>query len=253
MTASEHTELLPAVEKIEMVDWSSGFAEPADPVWRIVLNGYCADFPTETAAQNFAGAIAAWNGRPEPEMDLWPDDPAPIADKAVDHVFKDLARVLGLETWYPQDGSESWEGDVFATMMRILTDAGVIDPETGTRWPVALPDGAEPVPVAWRWRHSGGPWRFLDNGELPDDRDAYITSQPGYEAAPVFASPTGMGVTEEMVDEAAFGIWYLRVKGDRKVARDRWDFVKHDASCDAVKEQARAALTAALGMEGSPS
>lgn len=71
------------------------------------------------------------------EGDLWPDDPAPIADKAVDHVFKDLAKALGLETWTQQDGSETWEGDVWATMMGILNDAGVIDPETGERAPAS--------------------------------------------------------------------------------------------------------------------
>ena len=46
------------VERIECVDWSSGFEEPADPLWRIELGGYCADFPSEQAARNFAGQIA---------------------------------------------------------------------------------------------------------------------------------------------------------------------------------------------------
>ncbi len=46
------------VERVEMLDYSTGFTEPAEPIWRIVLNGYCADFPTETAARNFAAQIA---------------------------------------------------------------------------------------------------------------------------------------------------------------------------------------------------
>lgn len=47
------------VERVEMEDWGEGYAAPADPIWRIVINGYCADFPTETAARNFANAIGA--------------------------------------------------------------------------------------------------------------------------------------------------------------------------------------------------
>lgn len=47
------------VERVEMEDWSEGYSAPADPIWRIVINGYCADFPTETAARNFANAIGA--------------------------------------------------------------------------------------------------------------------------------------------------------------------------------------------------
>lgn len=78
---------------------------------------------------------------PVEEMDLWPDDPAPIADKAADHVFKDFAKALGLETWHPQDGSESWEGDVWATAVRMLEDAGVLDPETGKRHVIAPVEG----------------------------------------------------------------------------------------------------------------
>lgn len=55
----------PTVERVECV---SGIGTPADPVWRIEIDGFCADFETETAANNFAAAIAAWNRRaPDPE------------------------------------------------------------------------------------------------------------------------------------------------------------------------------------------
>lgn len=77
--------------------------------------------------------LDALTAEKEANYDLWPDDPAPIADKAADHVFKDFAKLLGLETWYPQDGSETWEGDVWATAVRMLEDAGVLDHETGER------------------------------------------------------------------------------------------------------------------------
>lgn len=53
-----------AVERVEMVDWSSGSAEPADPIWRIVINGQCADFPSEAAARNFAAQITALRSAP---------------------------------------------------------------------------------------------------------------------------------------------------------------------------------------------
>lgn len=49
---------VPPVEKIEMVQ---GFfpEEPADPMWRVQVSGICADFETETAANNFRNAILA--------------------------------------------------------------------------------------------------------------------------------------------------------------------------------------------------
>jgi hypothetical protein len=98
-----------------------------------------------------AERLAALRSSPaEPEMDLWPDDPAPIADKAADHVFKDFAKALGLETWSPQDGSETWEGDVWATCVRMLEDAGVIDPETGELRSSPAVDGVGVKPLVWR-------------------------------------------------------------------------------------------------------
>ncbi|RWL14852.1 MAG: restriction alleviation protein, Lar family [Mesorhizobium sp.] len=45
------------VERVDCVTWKNGFQEEAGDFWRIVLDGYCADFPTETAAKNFADAI----------------------------------------------------------------------------------------------------------------------------------------------------------------------------------------------------
>ena len=54
-------------------------------------------------------------------------------DEAADFIFHELAEALGLSTFTPQDGSESWKGDVRATLMGILHDASVIDRETGER------------------------------------------------------------------------------------------------------------------------
>lgn len=49
---------VPPVEKIEMVQ-GDYLNEPADPVWRVQVSGFCADLPTETAANNFRNAILA--------------------------------------------------------------------------------------------------------------------------------------------------------------------------------------------------
>lgn len=48
-----------AVQQVECVSWEKGYEEPADPIYRIEIDGYCADFDTSTAAVNFAGAINA--------------------------------------------------------------------------------------------------------------------------------------------------------------------------------------------------
>lgn len=45
------------IECVECVSYQNGYEEPADPIWRIVLDEICADFETEQAAQNFADAI----------------------------------------------------------------------------------------------------------------------------------------------------------------------------------------------------
>jgi hypothetical protein len=48
-----------AVQQIKCVSWEKGYEEPAEPIYRIEIDGYCADFDTSTAAVNFAGAINA--------------------------------------------------------------------------------------------------------------------------------------------------------------------------------------------------
>ncbi len=54
-------EAIARVEEIECVQiWPPG--EPADPIWRIEIGGYCADFEHEQAARNFANAINAASG-----------------------------------------------------------------------------------------------------------------------------------------------------------------------------------------------
>jgi hypothetical protein len=52
------------VECVECVSYESGFEQPSDPTWRIEINGYCADFATETAAHNFARQIGSLRSPP---------------------------------------------------------------------------------------------------------------------------------------------------------------------------------------------
>lgn len=61
------------------------------------------------------------------------------ADDAVDFVFNRLASKLGLADWQVVEGSEGWEGDVSATLYRLLVDAGIIDDETGAVASLATP------------------------------------------------------------------------------------------------------------------
>lgn len=61
------------------------------------------------------------------------------ADDAVDFVFNRLASKLGLADWQVVEGSEEWEGDVSATLHRLLVDAGIIDDETGAVASLATP------------------------------------------------------------------------------------------------------------------
>lgn len=59
MTRQEQiTAAMPPVERIEML--TGIFSDqPADPEWRVQVSGICADFATETAANNFRNAILA--------------------------------------------------------------------------------------------------------------------------------------------------------------------------------------------------
>jgi hypothetical protein len=62
-------------------------------------------------------------------------------DEGVNYVFDNLALALGLTQWVAKDGSESWDGDVYATLMGILYDAKVLDPEDNSR--IATPASGE--------------------------------------------------------------------------------------------------------------
>lgn len=57
--SDELNEALPPVKRIEMVSFASGYEEPAPSMFRVMVSGICADFETETAANNMRNAILA--------------------------------------------------------------------------------------------------------------------------------------------------------------------------------------------------
>lgn len=50
-------------------------------------------------------------------------------DEGATFVMTALAEALAVTDWTIHDGSETWDGDVSATMMSILYDSGAVDPE----------------------------------------------------------------------------------------------------------------------------
>lgn len=59
-----------------------------------------------------------------------------VQDVGADFVIETLAEALGVLTWTPCDGTETWEGDVTGTLYNILRDAKAID--SGTDEPAAI-------------------------------------------------------------------------------------------------------------------
>lgn len=88
-----------SVERVEMVNYESGYEQPAEPIWRVVVGGYCADFETESAARNFAGAIAALTPAPEAAQ----AEAVPVAAA----YLIDLIGEFGREVFYLLDDCET--------------------------------------------------------------------------------------------------------------------------------------------------
>lgn len=60
-------------------------------------------------------------------------------DEGADFVLAALGKALGYEYWTQHDGSETWDGDVHATLMHLLWDAEVLDRETNERLSPPIP------------------------------------------------------------------------------------------------------------------
>lgn len=58
-----------------------------------------------------------------------PETPEAAADWAADFVLATLAEALGVASWSPCDGTETWEGDVAGTVYGILRTARVLNDE----------------------------------------------------------------------------------------------------------------------------
>lgn len=88
---------------------------------------------TELRDRRAAGGEAvAWQDINPTEYD--PDaPPSHSADNAAMFILDALSKQLGLESYSPADGSETWEGDVLGTMQNILVTAGIWDEYEGKR------------------------------------------------------------------------------------------------------------------------
>jgi len=83
-------------------------------------------------------------------------------DEGANFVLSELAHALKLERWEQKDASETWDGDVHATLMGILYGASVLDPETNER--VAYPEKGDPI--AWRVRQfEDQRWNYVADKE----------------------------------------------------------------------------------------
>lgn len=98
------------------------------PVWdRWALDiGAAVHAALQVARSSFAAA---------PPVPVSEDAVEAAKDEAADYVLDHLAKALGLKQWSNKEGSESWDGDVYATLMGVLYDAKVLDPETNERVP----------------------------------------------------------------------------------------------------------------------
>jgi hypothetical protein len=92
---------LKPVERIEMVNYETGFQTPADPMWRVEVSGYCADFETETAANNFHAAIAALHPSDSPALE------AGVAELRAE-LAREKARADRLDALINSPETEDW-------------------------------------------------------------------------------------------------------------------------------------------------
>lgn len=60
-------------------------------------------------------------------------------DAGVDFVLDHLAKALKLDQYVNHDGSETWDGDVLATLWGVLYDANVLDPQDNSRMVLVKP------------------------------------------------------------------------------------------------------------------
>ena len=118
------------------------------------------------------------------------------ADDAVDFVFNRLASKLGLVDWRVVEGSEEWEGDVSATLHRLLIDAGIIDDETGAVATLATPAPAvDAVPAGEvGLRQALGDAINSPKGVVPVSAEPFYDGRAG-RVKPAEATPTAYLMT----------------------------------------------------------
>jgi hypothetical protein len=99
---------IPQVQRIECVKFDYNLVEvPDDPVWRLKIGGICADFPTETWANNFRNAILS--------LPVQPGAGERERDQFVDIIIKRMNNLI--ET---SDEESSWENEATAEMRKAV-------------------------------------------------------------------------------------------------------------------------------------
>ncbi|GBR19718.1 hypothetical protein [Asaia spathodeae] len=131
-------------------------------------------------------------------------------DEGANYVLTSLALLFGRDGFEIRDGSETWEGDVNATLEGILKAGGLIDDEGDLLDLATLKDrfaeqrrkdaeGAEPVAYRWAYDVPKGRdslWHF--GGDLPEPRPE--RPEPKH-VTPLYTRPANVAALEARVVE----------------------------------------------------
>lgn len=109
-------------------------------------------------------------------------------DEAADFVLEHLAKALGLTTFEPQEGTETWDGDVVATLNHILIAAGVVDGETGSLR-ILHPEHSAVIDAAAKYAEQRRIGRLFTDQDVLDACAALDRARTGSEAQIVSGSP----------------------------------------------------------------
>lgn len=102
-------------------------------------------------------------------------------DEAADFVLERLAKALGLTTFEPQEGTETWDGDVVATLNHILIAAGVVDDETGSLR-ILRPEHSAVIDAAAKYAEQRRIGRLFTDQDVLDACAALSRARTGSEA-----------------------------------------------------------------------
>lgn len=142
------------------------------------------------------------------------DGGADPRDEGVTYAIDRLAKMIGAGEWYIRDGSETYDGDVDATIQRVLQQASMYDDETGlmARHPDRGPsDGAIYAAVSAK-DNPNSPSETLSPDVARADREAIVKILEDT-IDPACIAFGDSGVTLFGIDRAADAILSLLSKG----------------------------------------